>query len=257
MDIKPTMYIKPIKVHYSKQLVAFIDILGFSELVKKQQNSKMLYDLVNSIRRLILQREEKCNHDPLNTRISFISDSIVLSADMYCDTLGNVPHGLVHRMLYFIRFAGSIGLELLAIGLTCRGAIVYGDIFHHRELNFSTAVGPALVKANELEKKIAIYPRILVDRSLICTWEKHVISEFPDVQESWRNIVKRDQDGEWFINIFHKYFVSAVVLIREYQKDYDPLKRADDSIKEGCKIRDRHVRGKYVWLKALRERAGE
>lgn len=253
---------------YSKQLVAFIDILGFSELVMQKSNlgNKKIYDLRNCVKHHILHQEDKHKLDPLNTSISLISDSIVLSTDISDAARGNVPPDLETRLWYFIRYVGSIVLELVSVGLACRGAIVYCDIYHHREPNFNMVVGPALIKAHDLERRIAIYPRILLDSTLICTWKKYVTSEFPEVQESWRNVLKQDQDGEWFLNIFHGHFVETAKLIRrqryqydpaEYQKDYDHLKKADDFIREGCKHRDRRVRVKYMWLKALLEGAGE
>ncbi|MGO9530770.1 MAG: hypothetical protein ACLP3B_06275 [Syntrophobacteraceae bacterium] len=246
-----------LSVDYRETIVAYIDILGFSKLIRncfvseysedvKNKRLNTISEIVNFVRNIVLDEEIcfKTSNDPFYLHVSFISDSIVISSD---------PDHLSPNILWHIlKYTGSIGLNLLAIGVSCRGSIVVDKIFHRRESNFDAVVGPALVKAVELEKNVAVFPRILVDKSVIRIWEEFVAAELPEVQESYREVVKQDQDGEWFINIFHQYIENAVKLFfhhRECQHDYDPIKKAGDSIMKGCKESDRRVRGKYTWLR--------
>lgn len=232
--------------HYKERIVAFIDILGVKKFVKEEGSLGKVSKIVNFVRDVILEQEEVFKDDPFYLQVSFISDSIVISVD--APTSVNEP-----QFLHILKFAGGIGLYLLAIDVSCRGSIVTGQIFHHRESNFDAVVGPALVEAHEIEKTIAINPRIVVDDSVNNLWGKFVAAESEEVQDFWREVLKQDKDGKWFINIFHPIFVSVVKHLfcyRGYQEDYDILKEAGNSIIKGLKkpkIEPR-VRDKYNWL---------
>ena len=54
-------------------------------------------------------------------------------------------------------------LELLKLGFLTRGAIVLGELYHRESCVF----GPALIRAVEMEKNEAFYPRILVHDDVI------------------------------------------------------------------------------------------
>ena len=236
--------------HYKELIVAFIDILGFSDLVKRSstdsESLKKISKIVDFVRDAVLEQEKifKPDDDPFYLHISFISDSIVISTD--APSSANDP-----QFWHILKFVGSIGLNLLAIGVSCRGSIVIGQIFHHRESNFDAVVGPALVKAYEIERSVAVYPRIVVDSSVINFWKEYLADQLnPD---SWREVLKLDQDGKWFINIFHPIFVSVVKHLfcyRGYREDYDIIKEIGDLINKGLEESKQQpkVRDKYTWL---------
>jgi len=160
---------QPIKLAYKKSLVAFIDILGFSDLVNKSSSDpekrKKVEKIVNFVRDIIFVQEKILQpDDPFYLKVSFISDSIVISVDI-------PEHTHDQHLLNILKYTGSVGLSLLALGISCRGAIVMGNIFHHRDSNFNTVVGPALVNAYNLERTVAVYPRIIVDNSVYDLWK--------------------------------------------------------------------------------------
>jgi hypothetical protein len=238
---------RDLTVAYKDRIVAFIDILGFSTLVNKSisdsESQMKVSDIVNFVRDIVLEQEKvfKTKADPFYLQVSFISDTIVISVDAPIST--GDP-----QFWNILKFAGGIGLSLLAIGVSCRGSIVTGHIFHHRESNFDAVVGPALVKAHELEKSVAVYPRIVVDSSVYNLWDAYLSAELH--QEPWRDVLKQDQDGEWFINIFDHHFIDAVKYLFLYREDFDIIKRAGETIIKELKESkpQTRVRDKYHWL---------
>ena len=231
-------------VIYRNQLVAFIDILGFSKLVNYTDliNRGKVSKIVNFVRDFILEQEKIFKGDSLYLNVSFISDSIVISVD--------APSSVNDlTFLHFLKISGAISLYFLTIGVACRGSIVCGQIFHHRESNFNTVVGSALVEANKIKRKDAIYPRIIIDNSASPFWDEWLAAE--EHKEQWSEVMKQDQDGKRFINVFHNIFENVIEFLfcfRGHQDHYDILKMAGESIIEGLKDPDPRVREKYAWL---------
>ena len=85
----------------------------------------------------------------------------------------------------------ALGARLLTQSIASRGAVVYGEAFHRGRVLF----GPAVVKAYELERDVAKYPRVLVDGAVKnAVWQYHL--------GLWRGrLLRQDVDGCWFINV--------------------------------------------------------
>jgi hypothetical protein len=135
---------------YQRKVVFFYDILGWkSEVERAGREPKKLGDL----RRLILQHARLLRlpvQSPVN--VSTFSDNVVISS---------VPHKDVTP--YFLREMASLQLMTASMGFLMRGGITVGDIIHDEEVVF----GSALIRAYELESKIAVYPRIVVDEPVL------------------------------------------------------------------------------------------
>lgn len=85
-----------------------------------------------------------------STFIQF-SDSIVISTTN--DQLG---------LKEIVRIGSLVCRYFLYYNILTRGGITKGKLYDDSR----TVFGPALIRAYEIEKEIAVYPRILVDRSL-------------------------------------------------------------------------------------------
>jgi hypothetical protein len=135
---------------YERKVVAFYDILGWrAEIESADADQKKIGDL----RRLILQHSRMSRlpvESPVN--VSTFSDNIVISS---------IPHKDVTP--YFLREMAGIQLMTASMGFLLRGGIAVGDIIHDEEVVF----GPALNRAYELESNVAVYPRIVVDESVL------------------------------------------------------------------------------------------
>lgn len=152
-------------LEYSENIiVAFLDILGFSNLIEKKdpilthlmrqlESSKRFTDSLSIESKY---REEDCTDNKreyieiiTKKRLSVLSDSIVIS----------YPFRDPKRMIHIIRDLRNIQLELLTMGILVRGSVTMGELYHKHDIIY----GPALLKAVYLEEQEAIHPRIIID----------------------------------------------------------------------------------------------
>jgi hypothetical protein len=132
--------------------IAFLDILGFSNMVKYDfessfENKIYLKKLFN-----IYNYTSKIQEPSLGLNIVQFSDSVVLS----------VPYseGLFSQ---FISIIAKYQHDLFCEGILCRGGIAYGKHFIQESFVFSNG----LIDAYRIESEIAKYPRIVVSNDLI------------------------------------------------------------------------------------------
>lgn len=150
------------KIEFKNRLVAFVDIMGFRELLKNADNSTSLlqkyYDTL--YKHLGEKSEAFAKYHPEHQFDKLVvSDAIVLSV-----VLEGTNEEKTSTISNFMR---SIGLLQYVLAFECdvwtRGAITAGKLFIDGSNNL--LVGPAFVKAFELEKD-ANYPRLIVDASV-------------------------------------------------------------------------------------------
>jgi hypothetical protein len=161
------------KLNYEKRIFVFIDILGFSQLVKESEfdNSKILriYKLLESTKILatlpIGYKFQVLKVDLTKFRHHAFSDTIIMSCPCESYEYINAIIGWAENFQYFMLTEESTFV---------RGAIVYGNLID--DDNKSIMFGPALLAAYRLETHKAKWPRILVDNSVLeqMTAEKKV-----------------------------------------------------------------------------------
>ncbi len=135
------------KINYQDRIVAFIDVLGFSNIVYSD-NTDSLHKYFNFVLTSFKRAAHKHSFD-----YYLISDSIVVSAK---DTQVNLK--AMTKMLCILQS------HLFTHGILVRGAISYGQLYQNKTNNI--LVGSGLINAFNLEKK-AIYPRIILDRRFV------------------------------------------------------------------------------------------
>jgi hypothetical protein len=91
--------------------------------------------------------------------------------------------------------------ELAGRGILVRGGMTVGNIYAAADL----AYGPAFVRAYDLESKLANYPRIVLDPSLIKALrdDKRIRSaqHSPDEEIAYiRSLIRQGDDGLWFVD---------------------------------------------------------
>jgi hypothetical protein len=236
----PASNAKPLD--YQERIVAFIDVLGFSELVKASDTDQTARV---KIANLIMTNELFAKFvggflPRLNGEAAFFSDSFVLSMD----------YG---RVFQLIKEIGYLCRRLLTLGLPCRGAITTGLLYHRERV----VVGPALVDAYQLERSVAIYPRVILDDASGASW----INEFapPPLHAHCEAWVKKDHDGRHFIDIFHPAwpdcypwtdFVPSSYSVPGNSADF--LEAASEQIESGLAESrgNAKVQAKYSWLRS-------
>lgn len=224
---------------YEQKIVAFLDVLGWREIVKLSTSSqndiiKMLgktlaifkstENFYNSLKGMLPN-----NHGwPGNPVVTQFSDSIVIS-------VSDDQHGqsALINALYLLTS------NLIQYGFLIRGAIVRGGIYHNDGIIF----GQGLIDAYELEKK-SCFPRIILSEELANEWSGR---EQLDGSLPWRN----GSDGYSFFNFIPPFMGSPFfktdesselwcVRLNEIRKLI--LYNAEDKI-----LKD-EVFAKYQWL---------
>lgn len=132
--------------------VAFLDILGFSNMVKSDfesspQNKTYLNKLFQ-----IYNYTSKIDKSNLDLNVMQFSDSIVLSVP-YSDEFFSP----------FISVIAKYQYDLFCKGILCRGGIAYGKHFFQEGFLFSNG----LIEAYKIESETAKHPRIVVSNDLI------------------------------------------------------------------------------------------
>ena len=130
--------------------VAFMDIMGFADFVERE-TSESVHSYLSSL----VNASSVFNINMLDYDIKVFSDTVVVS------TVLNNRFEQFRLFLLYINTLQLASITEQSLGiLPLRGAITKGDFFtDNKDLTF----GKALIKAHDIEKKLANYPRIIVD----------------------------------------------------------------------------------------------
>ena len=141
---------------YSKYLIVFLDVLGFKKMVERSESGTRELDKINKILQEIKQIKTQLDKSPQNIpkpKMTIFSDSILLSR-LDPD---------IESLIATISVAARLQLVVIKAGGFLRGATVIDDFYQSGDIAF----GPALVKAFEMESKLAIWPRVIVNYSVL------------------------------------------------------------------------------------------
>ena len=176
------------KRRYEERIILFLDFLGFKEIVESTVGDNANLDrLLEAIDRLYDIGHEDA--DLYSTRsITIFSDSVVLSYAVH-------EQSAVFYLLSDIAFAV---IDLAIRGFLLRGAVTVGDLLHTKRY----LVGPAMVKAHELESKVAKSPRVLLDPKLVAIARKAHADQHDAEHEARyvRAFMTKDDDGHHYLN---------------------------------------------------------
>jgi hypothetical protein len=229
---------------YENRIVIFIDILGFKNTIRKtinadgSDNSKQIEGIIEALNLIRTQLNvDLDNKNDLQTRkITHFSDSIIIS-------FKEDQEGEVFNTLYCIQ---KLIILLIEKGIICRGAISYGKLVHNNQYVF----GPALIKAYETETKAALYPRIILDRTIIEIGVKYHYFENTSIDEKTaiKNLLLKDTDDMYFID----YFLNPEPALPNFKEDLGPyIKNLRMLILTGLMDGREHpdIKIKYNWMK--------
>ena len=227
-------------------MVAFIDILGFREIIAHTIDAAGAED-TNATEKLINAMDflGKTLEPPIEwvrivegykgkTSIKFtpFSDSVVLSCAY------SQPED-IFDMLITIFWAQ---VNLIAAGIMCRGGIDFGLALHDDKL----ILGPAMVQAYELESKHAIFPRILLSKKVYMTAQKSIGNNETMKRFGWKleSLIATDTDGHHFINYFNSEVGSMHGDVWESHRE-----KLHSIVNKGLAIKNAKVWEKYYWVK--------
>lgn len=162
-------------IEIKNHFVAYIDILGFTDMVKNDfvKNPKHP-KYIKILHHLFKDELEKMKQEYESIGFCQFSDSIVISAEYD-----------MHRFKSFIDIVSKFQYKLLCEGILCRGGIAYGKHFHEESFMYSDG----LIEAYITERDIAINPRIVISPDLF-----GLIYPSDDKVESNLSVLKDDDD---------------------------------------------------------------
>jgi len=242
---------------YKKSLVAFIDILGFKEMVNRSTDNHQDYSLLlETLMRFhdlekpeawttdLIEVEEDAQMKGLDgfpiskkTRCTSLSDSIVVSVEIEND-LNEAFSTLVANL-------SSIGAQLLKDGILIRGGIDLSEVYHDNGIVF----GKGMINAYELEEKVAQYPRIILSEKLISELNYPLL--FKHKRYPYHQYIERFEDGcvGFHQLIFYQVLQNSTVL--SDTQLIEDLRKTKDIIIHGLddNFTSPRIFEKYMWLK--------
>jgi hypothetical protein len=197
----------PGKLNVFPSILSYVDILGFSNLIKNAKNENQLNLLLNEFNGAFQYANSQIKDKTLyfsndfkshSRHIKILTDNIVM-VDTYSDTDFLKFYSLIYDLANYQFF-------FAVKGFFPRGAITFGKIFFDDDLIF----GPALIEAYEYESEVAINPRIILCQNAVNKMQTIPLIN-PQKPMDFRNIISpgsnhrhnliiRDKDGQYFIN---------------------------------------------------------
>jgi len=253
-------------MNYQERVLAFIDILGFTDAVddtvrcsdcknnekctnckkigkytvfKKNEIPNKIDEIDNLFNEVLFQvkyldyltGEKKKIKSKVTSQCS---DSIIISY---------LKEDAIYLILQDIYFLCVMALEK---GFLFRGAVVYGKVVHTENKLF----GPAFLKAYEMEQKQAIFPRIIIDDDVLAI-AKEYYSKCADPDSEYNNLLKLipcDFDGKHYINYIDKFYTGVGIGSREEQSHLSWVCENVRKLKQKFDT-DARIKYKYLWLK--------
>lgn len=222
------------KIHTSNYCVAYLDVLGAEKFMKNDKKDKFLNDL-NSIYTDALSdvafTSFVTNKD---IQVKIFSDNILLAVKI------NENDDLrKEKIEKIINLTGNIFNNALYHGYLLRGAITEGPFY--KDENNIFVYGKALIDAVEMEEKLAIYPRVLTQKSIqetlpqyfeecadgCITLNNFVFHGLSDIYK--HNLIemykkschdeKARQKIKWMISYFNNYYIHSATRIQITKED--------------------------------------
>lgn len=184
--------------NFQQRFIAFVDILGFSDIVARMPAEGRLFNTVrDALKDLDRQSREfqRYRREYRNKREATLRKGVAplggntnlqMTAFSDCYVLSEISPAW-----HVLAAVQALGSRFLAEGILTRGAVVQGKAYHRGRVLF----GPGIVDAYRLESEVAKYPRILVTESVRqAVWGYH--------EGRWTgHLLQRDVDGCWFVNL--------------------------------------------------------
>lgn len=200
-----------IAMGYTESYVAFLDILGFKNIINNYSFNEILMvfqkikQAKNDVRWAIYRA---CDEDDLSllnyndalaeSKITIMSDSIIVSTPCkYRESLSATID-----ICWFIQYL----LYEFEEPVLLRGAISKGTMYQNEEITF----GRGMVDAYLMQENYSVYPRIIL--------RKELLDDFEDISLKWDNKSKLvlAEDGYFYIDCLYEFLdVPDVVFAQE------------------------------------------
>lgn len=232
--------------------VAYLDILGYSESINKQQSALAYYNAIDSaISRWSkkIDREFKTRTILRNLSLEVLSDSFIVVLD-YQRVIKEIKLGKHGSDILSGVFLGLIAYLIQdcirGLNLLFRGAVVRG---HYYQREFKNLRGGSFIfsqgfcQAYKFSEENADVPRILVEESFLacCHFKAWQCGE-----KNPAGLLLRDNDGLYYLNIY-----SAAISVSDADFTKKILLGIAKVIKKSLKkyyFDEIEIRRKWVWF---------
>ena len=244
---------------YTERIVAFIDILGFKELVRKSEEDENDLSLIlealsvlknqevpNSWGLQTIEIEESAQKKDLETfnignsvNCTCFSDSLVVSVSFNKEFINEAFSTLIANL-------SIVGAKLITKGILIRGGLTVGKLIHGDN---GIIVGQALIDAYNLENNLAKHPRMIISNELI----KRINYPIQEKRNSYpyHQYLKRYDDG--CVGFSQLRYFQVLQSWSEYSKEAmkSELRKAKNAIVKGLNssFENPNIYQKFIWLK--------
>ena len=212
---------------YTKYYVAFLDILGFKNLVSGPEST--CQSILNIYRRFGSMKNTFYSKIPeglQEVNIKVMSDSICVYIE------ADKPNALWSLIVFCMSF--QYVLLTMPQHILLRGAITLGDMFIEDDIVF----GPALTQAYLLEEKNAKVPRIIILKETLDYGKSQTDKNFIETMEA---STFRDDDAFYTLNYFLFLFI-----LNDDKRKIESVKAAVSHCLDT--INDESIRQKYLYV---------
>jgi hypothetical protein len=224
-----------INLNLEEKYVAFLDVLGFSEMVGKEDTTRLQIYFNKVLDAFEVFDKEKATIQKL-----MVSDSIILIA----------PKTKVDFKI-LIRAIQSIQTYLIKEGIILRGAVSKGKVYYD-ETN-KLIVGQGYIRAYKLEAE-AIYPRVIIDPAIILDIAEDRIRFFAEMSvmneaDAMKNIPLIDNRTNSPLEDAISVDYAGRILTEAYNNDdTKDLKEIYEFVRKNL-YSNQATYSKYLWLK--------
>lgn len=200
----PKKLFKTELIETKTSIVAFIDILGFKQFISdhdENQYSNVLSKIKNAIDDSILSVTSNSNFEiksEWQDDIDYIEYRMFSDCFTFAIPFFDNEVDYLNQLTLMLRLIRDFQYKMLLNGFIIRGGISIGSFFSDRNMIFSKG----LVNAYEIESKVSVVPRIIVDEKILIKIKEYYSKQ--KVNPFLEDILIRDKilDSNYFINSF-------------------------------------------------------
>ena len=186
-------------MEYSERYCAFVDILGFRQLVESlRDGGAHFHALRDLLRKIHSKPAAKEGEKAPELLTQSISDAVAISTAPNARDLDALFGALRH-----------LAIDLLCQGYFIRGAVVKGPLYHDDDMVF----GEALVRAYHFESNIARFPRIVIAKEVRDDIIRYKAEKTPIASLSIERL-RQSEDGPMYLHVLEP----IIALINKSQK---------------------------------------
>lgn len=228
-------------MEFTEKFVAFVDVLGFEEMVRSSESGKgtplsEIMEILGCLGKgqggpLLCPAAARVKKD-LDFQVTQISDCAIVSAEVS-------PAGVIN----LVGHCWGAVITLLALGVLCRGYITKGSVYHAE----GQVIGTGYMAALRAEKTVSAFKRLADERGTPFVEVDSVVADYARncsdrcVKDMFDRQVASDGN---VTALFPFKRLSHSFIITGFGRRFDPNdeKRANDNLRKGIQLfKDRIV----------------